>query len=652
MAFAWLQQIAITPTGMQIAYTVRRPLKNDYQVDCFIHDRQQGETIQCSTGTGQASFPTWSRDGSRLAYVWWGDGDHRIKIVSAAGSESDVHRLPEDLSPADLDWSPDGRHLAFTAWSREQPAPNGMAAGAFGLLPSVRVVRRLRYKQDGAGWVQNGYRQVWLLDVITGAVSQLTSESLDFSQPRWNWGGDRLAVVATAREQNRPLGYGQVVLCDGKTGGIDRLIPDWAGASRSPQWQADDSAIVFAGHRHPPPVHRRIFHHVWQYDLAGGQVSELSGEIDQTVGNYATSDQRAGLTNVTVQWPDGRGRIYFLLTEQGATHLYSADETGRTRLEIGGQGVVFQFAAAGQGAVAYGWADPRSVGELYCRDEVGEGADRRPLTALNGWLRRRALTKPEEFWYEGLEQTRVHAWEYRPVKFEPTKRYPAVVYVHCSMFSWDFSHELQCLAAAGFVVFLFNQRGTTAGYGQAHALGNYYGKQAAEFDEIMRGVDEISRRPYVDPDRLGVTGGSCGGFLTNWIIGHTDRFRGAVTQRSVTDLLSKFGTSDNGPEQAVSEGGMTPWTHGADLWRASPIAYAPSIDTPLLIIHSDEDHRCDLSQAESLFAALRWLGKEVQLVVFEGESHGLSHGGRPGNRIERLRLILGWFKEHLKNYGN
>ena len=168
-----------------------------------------------------------------------------------------------------------------------------------------------------------------------------------------------------------------------------------------------------------------------------------------------------------------------------------------------------------------------------------------------------------------------------------------------------------------------------------------------EFDEIMLGVEDLVRQPYVAADRLGVTGGSCGGFMTNWIVGHTNRFAAAVTQRSVVNLVSKFGTSDNGPEQATSEGAEAPWVDVDTLWRSSPLAYADQVQTPLLILHSEDDHRCPLSQAEELFAALRWLGREVELVVFEGEHHGLSRSGRPGNRIERQRRIMAWFDRYL-----
>jgi dipeptidyl aminopeptidase/acylaminoacyl peptidase len=246
-----------------------------------------------------------------------------------------------------------------------------------------------------------------------------------------------------------------------------------------------------------------------------------------------------------------------------------------------------------------------------------------------------------------VDGAQVHAWEIKPVGYEAGKQYPVVVYVHCSMFSRDFNHDFQCLANAGYVVAYFNQRGTTAGYGQAWTLASEGDQGGKDYDEVMLGVDDLVRRPYVDGTRMGVTGGSCGGFLTNWIVGHTDRFAAAVTQRSIVNHISFFGTSDIGPECTQRETGASPWTDLESVWRQSPLAYAANAHTPLLIIHSDEDHRCSLSQAEELFAALRWLGCEVEMVIFQGESHFLAQGGRPGNRIERQRRILGWFRKYL-----
>lgn len=643
LKFRWLKDIAMNSSGTHIAYTVSRPdaEMNGYQVHLYVYDTQTDRTQRLTTGGGQVNAIAWSRDSAKLACVWRGDGQSAQIIVWTASSGESVSYSAKNLSPGDLDWSPDGKRLVFTSWTPVHAESESRAPGI--PAPTIKVVRRLRYKQDGAGWVHDRYRHLHTLNLDTGDIAQITDGECDYGQARWSWGGDRIACVALPREQNIPLGHGQIMLLDVATGDMQPLIPDWQGAAVSPQWRADDKAIAFAGHNFPAPVNRRHLYHVWLADVETGQTSELSGEIDQTVGNYAVSDQRPGLTNITVKWPEGSGHIHFLLTVQGASHLYRVVEGESPQEVIGGNSITFEYSPDTQGNVAFGLAHPGSVGELFLLRD----GQRKQITELNPWLHGHQLATPEEYWYAGLDGARVHAWEMKPVDFDPDKRYPVVVYVHCSMFSWDFNHEFQCLANAGYIVVYFNARGTTAGYGQECALGNYYGKHEAEYAEIMLGVDDLITRPYVDASRMGVTGGSCGGFMTNWIIGHTDRFAAAVTQRSITDLVSKFGTSDNGPEQAEGDGAGRPWDNIELIWRSSPIAYAPEMKTPTLIIHSTEDHRCTLSQAEELFAALRWYGCEVEMVIFEGESHGLSRGGRPGNRIERLHRISGWFNKYL-----
>jgi dipeptidyl aminopeptidase/acylaminoacyl peptidase len=529
-------------------------------------------------------------------------------------------------------------------WIKHPEPSTGEAPKTGTVPPTLRVITRLRYKRDGVGFVHDRYQHICVLDIENGAFTQVTRGECDYSAPRWDRLGNRIAFVGTAREQNEELGQGQIFVGDLSDGTVRRLLPDWVGACRSPEWSPDDRYIAFAAHTEPAPTDRRIFHHVWVCDAAGGATRDLTASLDNTVGNYSISDQRPGLTNITVRWPAGDSAIYFLLTERGATHLWRVrgDGSGIERL-VDGECVVFAYAPSETGRVAYAMAGPESINEVY----VWEAGGRRQLTDLNPWLRSRRLAPRESYHYTGIGGVPVQAWVVKPVDFENGRRYPAIVYVHCSMFSWDFSIEWQVYANAGFVVAYFNQRGTTAGYGQAWTRWTEGHQGEQDYEEIMLGVDDLATRTYVDASRLGVTGGSCGGFATNWIIGHTDRFRAAVTQRSIVNWVSKFGTSDIGPEGVIRETGAVPWENVAAVWRQNPIAHVASIRTPLLIIHSDEDHRTPIAQGEELFAALRWLGREVEFVWFEGESHGLSTGGRPMNRIERIRRILGWFRKHL-----
>ena len=640
--FRWVDEIALAPTANWLAYTVKQVdvPNNNYQIHLYLRALASGEVQRLTNDTGQASSLAWSADGERLAYSWRSDDDNCVKVWSvSSGDEVSYATLGNGLS--ELTWSPDGKRLAGVRWTVQNRNESGSLAGV--PAPNIKVVRRLRYKQDGTGWVHDRFLQLWLLDLEAGDLHQLTTSECDYMSPSWSQRGDRLAFVGMAREQNSELGQGQIFIYDVMQRSIRRLLPDWQGACRSPVWGDDDRAIAFAGHTHPSPTNRRVFMQPYLADVAAETAVKIVADLDEEVGNYAVADQRKGLTNITVKWAHGDPWIYYLLTEQGATNLYRLNTRGETEQLAAGDRVTFEYSPAKGDVVAYGQADPSSPGDIY----LWRAGQVEKLTDLNPWLSDHILAMPEAYWYEGVEGAKVHAWIMKPPNMDAQTRYPTIVYVHCSMFSWDFNHEFQCLVNAGYVVAYFNQRGTTAGYGQAWTRASEGKQGGQDYEEVMLGVDELISRPYIDESRLGVTGGSCGGFMTNWIIGHNNRFAAAVTQRSITNQISFFGTSDIGPECTQWETHANPWDDLEGVWRQSPIAYVANVETPLLIIHSDEDYRCDLEQAEQLFAAMRWMNKEVELVIFEGESHGLSRGGRPGNRIERQRRIIGWFQKYL-----
>ena len=641
--FRWVDEIALEQSARWLAYTVKQVNVpgNNYQIHLYLRELDSG-SVQCLTkGFGQASSLAWSADGERLAYSWNGEEGHCVRVWSVSSGNEVTYATPGS-GLSELAWSPDGKRLAGVRWTpQKHPADQGSLPGM--PQPNIKVIRRLRYKQDGTGWVHDRFLQIWLLDLEAGDLHQLTTSECDYMFPSWSQRSDRLAFIGMAREQNTALGQGQIFIYDVSQREIRRLLPDWVGACRSPVWGDDDHSIAFAGHTHPVPTNRRIFMQPYLADVARGTAVKIVPDLDEEVGNYAVADQRKGLTNITVKWPHGTPWIYYLLTEQGATNLYRLNTQGETERLAARDSVTFEYSPASGDVVAYGQADPSSPGDIY----LWRAGQVEKLTELNPWLGDHKLAVPEAYWYEGVDGAKVHAWIMKPPNMDEHLRYPTIVYVHCSMFSWDFNHEFQCLVNAGYVVAYFNQRGTTAGYGQAWTRASEGDQGGKDYEEVMLGVDELISRPYIDETRLGVTGGSCGGFMTNWIVGHNNRFAAAVTQRSIANQISFFGTSDIGPECTQRETDANPWDDMAGVWRQSPIAYAANVETPLLIIHSDEDYRCALEQAEQLFAALRWMNKEVELVIFEGESHGLSRGGRPGNRIERQRRIIGWFEKYL-----
>ncbi len=643
LQYRWIDELALAPGGALVAYTVKRASAefNDYTTDVYLRELATGGERRLTEGHVRASSLAWSPDGTHLAFTVDALAGGGLVIVEVATGTLETHPL-EGAPLTELSWSPDGVYLVGSRWTlNRHPGDVGHRTGI--PAPTIRVIRRLRYKQEGIGFVHDRYRQIWLYEPASRTMTQLTDRECDHSEPAWSARGDRLAFVALAREQNTALGQGQIFIHNFTDGRSEPLLPGWVGAARSPVWGDDDRAVAFAGHEHPAPTNRRIFMTPYLADVQTRSARPLKPDLDQEVGNYAVSDSRKGLSNITLKWPRGDRWIYFLLTVEGGTRLCRIDTEGSHEVLVDGPCVVFEYSPEPGERVAYGRADPHNPGDLF----LWRAGTSERLTQLNPWLSSHLLAAPEEYRFSGLEGAPVHGWLMTPHDFDPARTYPGIVYVHCSMFSWDFSHEFQCLVSAGYALTYFNQRGTTAGYGQAWTRASEGDQGGKDFEETMLGVDHFVARGFVDEHRLGVTGGSCGGFMTNWLVGHTDRFRAAVTQRSISNQVSFFGVSDIGPEGTERETRTHALSDIGASWRQSPLAYVANVTTPLLIIHSDQDHRCPLEQAEQLFAALRWLGKEVEMVIFEGENHGLSRGGRPGNRIERLRRILGWFERHL-----
>ncbi len=499
LKFRWAEEVVLDPTGQRLAYTVKQPdaADNSYVTHLYVQTLATGSTRRITAGQGRASSLAWSRDGVRLAYAWSEGSGASVQIVAPEDGRTWSFAL-DGAAMSGLDWSSDGSRLVGVRWTPmrqvEDHAPQpGVPA------PTIKVVRRLRYKLDGPGWVHDRFAQIWVLDLASGELVQVTDSECDYSEPKWSSQGMRLAFVGLAREQNTALGQGQLFVCDLPHGTPQRLLPDWQGACRSPAWGDGDRYIAFAGYTDAAPVNRRIFMQPCLAEVATGKGWLLAPELDQEVGNYAVADQRAGLANITVRWAPGDAWIYFLLTEQGSVSLYRIDTSGKHERIVSGPQVVFEYSPMAGGTVAYGMANPSSPGDLY----LWEAGQTRQLTDLNPWLRDQILSTPEEYWYDGVNGDKVHAWLLKPADFDPGKRYPLVLYVHCSMFSWDFNLEFQSLAQAGYIVAYFNQRGTTVGYGQAWTRASEGDQGGKDYEEIMLGVDDLVSRPYIDGDAHG-----------------------------------------------------------------------------------------------------------------------------------------------------
>ncbi|MCI0397103.1 MAG: S9 family peptidase, partial [Chloroflexi bacterium] len=353
--------------------------------------------------------------------------------------------------------------------------------------------------------------------------------------------------------------------------------------------------------------------------------------------------------------PDGR-TIYFQVARHGQTTLNAIDvESAELRTIAGENGAVGAFSPDQNGSkVAYFWERMATPGELWLKELDGDPAHQQPrqLTHFNDDLMAGLeFGQIEEVWFKGGDGNDLQGWIITPPGFDPARQYPSILQIHGGpwlQYGQAFMHEFFYLAGRGYVVYFCNPRGGQ-GYGEAHsqAIDGVWG--TADYADVMAWTDLVATRPYIDKARMGVTGGSYGGYLTTWIIGHTGRFQAAVVQRVVSNPVSFVGSSDvNWLFYDIWAAGRGPWADLETYWRQAPIAFIGNTKTPTLVLHSEQDWRTPQEQVEQLYVALKKLGVETELVLFPEEAHGLSRDGRTDRRVARLQHILRWFDHHLK----
>jgi dipeptidyl aminopeptidase/acylaminoacyl peptidase len=654
--FELISDVRLSPDGQDVVYAqqrVDRKTEKKYANLWLVPADGSGAPRQFTYGDQVDSMPRWRPDGEEIAFLSnRADQEKPAQLYLIATRGGEARPLTQiEGTIGGFAWSPDGCRLVLTVRKKdaeelerekdEQKKKLGVVA---------RHYTRVFYKLDGLGYLPHERWHLWTVDARSGRAKQLTDHPVfDEAMPAWSPDGRSLAFISNHSDDPdlRPDADDLFVMPAG--GGEARRIEAPIGGKSHPSFSPDGRTIAYYASEGEGLGYKN--EGLWVVPADGSAPPRnLTEPYDLHVSSWTINDLGQPEVMPPTWSADGR-TLYFPAVRHGSSLLMSISVEGREPTTLLGEGGVvgsFSFDRA-YSRLAYFYGSMDDPGQVRVR-ELASGDDRQVTQANRALLGRLDLGQVEEMWIKGPDGNDLQGWVLKPPGFDPKLRYPSILEIHggpLTQYGWFFMHEFYYLAAQGYVVHFCNPRGGR-GYGEEHAKAIWGDWGSADYADLMAWTDHVAQLPYIDPKRMGVTGGSYGGYMTVWIIGHTDRFRAAVTQRCVSNLASLWGSSDFNWVFEWQLGGKPPFEDLENFWQHSPIKYIGNAKTPTLVIHSENDLRCPIEQGEQVFVALKRLGVETEMVRFPGEFHGLSRTGRTDRRIVRLNHIVRWFDKYLK----
>jgi dipeptidyl aminopeptidase/acylaminoacyl peptidase len=631
----------ISPDGRQVVY-VRNgfDIRTDQpRANLWVIDADGGNHRPLLADRKSYGSPRWSPDGTRIAYISGAEGSPQLFVrFMDSGQTALITDLTE--APGDLAWSPDGRWLAFTMQvakpkkplAEPPPAPEGAT-----WAPPVSVIDRLVYRVDGEGYLEAGFRHVFVVPAEGGAARQLTRGDFNDAGPL-SWSPDGRTLLFSA---NRSVDWeyqpaeSELFAVDVTSGALKQLTSR-KGPDANPVFSPDGKRIAYVGFDDRGRVYQVSRLSVMNADGSGAR--EVMPSFDEDV-----FDPR---------WAaDGRS-LYFMRDERGVRRVSSTTLDGRMRdlasglggTDLGRPYTGGSYSVSRSGAIAY------TVNSLQRPADVAvaAGGAARTLTQLNEDLlgSKRLGALQELSWQSSHDGREIQGWLITPPDFDRARKYPLILEIHggpYAAYGPNYSTELLRYAAAGYVVLFANPRGSTS-YGEAFTNLIHHAYPGNDYDDLMTGIDAAIEQGFVDEKNLFVTGGSGGGVLTAWIVGKTDRFRAAVAAKPIINFTSMMFTSDFPNGFVPYWFAKPPWEDVESYWRRSPLSLAGNVKTPTMLLTGEQDFRTPISEAEQFYAALKLRKIDTALVRVPEASHGITD--RPSRLIAKTDNILAWFERY------
>lgn len=622
----------LSPKGDKIVYNLTKinSQTNSPSSQLILHDLANGKKEAIAT---QVSDPQWSPDGTKIAFrtsIAGVSGIYTITLNDKAAPKlvakvvNSNHFLGHSANK-NYAWSPDGKSIAFigadTNTGIKDTDPN-----------SPRIIERILYKSR-TWFSDNMLTRLYVADVASGEIKTLTNDKFDSHSLSWSPNSKQIVFISNHTsdpDNNYNNDLFVVDVADAKV----KQITTTNGTEHNPEWSPDGKYILYPATirlrntKDSPPEDMKLY----LYDLATGKVRCLTTDLDERLDG--------------AKWASDSKTFYFGFPKNGKRVIFKGSIDNSTFTSIIDKEASVGRPSMAANKLAFTMSNPTSPNEIYLTSDNGKTITQLTNEASE-WLKNKTLSKTESFWFPSFDGTKVQGFISYPNNLAAGAKLPVIHRIHGGphgAFGYGFTDINEILTAKGYAVISINPRGST-GYGQKFSDGTYQAWGGGDYQDLMKGMDyALEKYNFLDKNRLGVTGGSYGGFMTNWVVTQTNRYKAAVTSASVSNLISFYGTSIY-PDLIETEFGGMPWDNYALLWHFSPMAHIKNVTTPTLIIHGENDMDVPITQGEEFFIGLKKLGIPAKFIRYPNEGHGFT---QPKNRLHNTKQLLSWFEQYLK----